>query len=89
MKKLLTISLSILVLGLISAEAKDKKADKGDHKRPAMTEEQKKTWKEVTEKYDTDKDGKLSKEEREKVSKEDKQKLKDAGIGGHKKDEKK
>lgn len=43
--------------------------------RPPLTEEQKKARAEVIAKYDTNKDGKLDKEERKAVSKEDRKKL--------------
>jgi hypothetical protein len=43
--------------------------------------------KEITEKYDKDKDGKLSAEERKAISKEDQEKMTKAGIGGRKKTE--
>jgi Ca2+-binding EF-hand superfamily protein len=49
-----------------------------------LTDEQKALRKELLEKYDTNKDGKLDKEERAKMSKEDKQKAEKAGLG-HKK----
>jgi hypothetical protein len=53
-----------------------------------LTDEQKAVQKELVAKYDTNKDGKLDKEERAKMSKEDKQKWEKAGLG-HKKEEKK
>jgi hypothetical protein len=43
-----------------------------------LTEEQKSARKELLEKYDANKDGKLDKEERAKISKEDKAKLSQA-----------
>jgi methionine-rich copper-binding protein CopC len=61
----------------INAVAKDK-----------LTAEQKAVKKELLAKYDTNKDGKLDKEERAKMTKEDKQKMEDAGLG-HKKEAKK
>ncbi len=67
MKKLVTIVLGLCLVGMV-ANAKDKT---GEHKRPALTDEQKK----IVEKYDTNKDGKLDKEERSKISAEDKDKL--------------
>lgn len=45
------------------------------HLRPKLTEEQKKARAEIIAKYDTNKDGKLNKEERKAVSKEDRKKL--------------
>lgn len=50
-----------------------------------QTAEQKALMKEITEKYDTNKDGKLDKEERSKISTEDKAKLEKAGLGHKKK----
>lgn len=84
MKKLLSIVLGMALLGLVSAKAEEKKKE-GEHHAP-LTEAQKKLRKEMTEKYDADKDGKLSKEERQKMSAEDKKKCEDAGLGGHHKE---
>ena len=47
--------------------------------RPKLTEEQKKQRDAIVAKYDVDKDGKLSKEEREKVSEEDRKTLRSFG----------
>jgi hypothetical protein len=44
------------------------------------TPEQKALLKEITTKYDANKDGKLDKEERQKISSEDKARLKKAGL---------
>jgi hypothetical protein len=65
-----------LVLAVQAQDAKPK------HK---MTAEQKALNKEMTEKYDTNKDGKLNKEEKSKMSAEDKAKLEKAGLGHKKK----
>ena len=51
-----------------------------------LTEEQKKVRKEITTKYDTNKNGRLDKEEKSKMSTEDKEKLEKAGLGKKKKD---
>jgi hypothetical protein len=65
----------ILAIGLCGAMALTASAaDKGT-KRTPLTEEQKATKKELLEKYDKDKDGKLSKEEKDAMSSEDKAKL--------------
>jgi len=56
------------------------KEHKPEHKRPPLTEEQKALRKELLGKYDTNKDGKLDKEERKNVSDADKAKLKKAGL---------
>ena len=50
-----------------------------------LTDEQKALRKEINEKYDTDKDGKLSPEERKAISAEDKEKLAKAGLGPRRK----
>jgi hypothetical protein len=67
MKKLTTIVLGLCLLGMVTAQAEEKK----EHKRPPLNEEQKK----IIEKYDTNKDGKLDKDERAKISAEDKEML--------------
>ena len=46
-----------------------------------LTDDQKALLKEITAKYDTNKDGRLSPEERAKISDEDKAKLQKAGLG--------
>lgn len=81
----------ILVIGLtsavaLSARAEDDKAPEKT-KRPPLTEEQKTLRKEMTEKYDKDKDGKLSPEERKEMSADDKEKMQKAGLGPRKKKE--
>lgn len=61
------------------------KAEEGKKHRP-MTEEQKKLYREMKltqemiKKYDTNKDGKVDKDETSKISDEDKKKMKDAGV---------
>lgn len=47
--------------------------------RPQLTEEQKKQRAEIVAKYDTNKDGKLDRDEREKVSAEDRKTLRSFG----------
>ena len=75
----------ILAVGLCSALALTANAADGEKKpegkRPPLTEEQKALRKEITAKYDKDKDGKLSPEERKAVSAEDKERLTKAGLG--------
>lgn len=79
----------ILAVGLASAMAltvraeDDKKPEKP--KRPQLTEEQKALRKEMIDKYDKDKDGKLSPDERKSISAEDKEKMQKGGIGGPRK----
>jgi hypothetical protein len=67
----------ILAIGLCSAMAiTASAADPAQKKqRTPLTEEQKATKKELMEKYDKNKDGKLSKEEKDAMSAEDKAKL--------------
>ncbi len=69
MKKLFSLALGLICAMALTVNAADEK------KRPALTEEQQKVYKELLEKYDTNKDGKLDKEERSKMSDEDKDKL--------------
>jgi hypothetical protein len=54
--------------------------------RKPLTADQKALIKEITAKYDTNKDGKLSREERAKISAEDQAKMEKAGlpVGGKK-----
>jgi len=81
MKKLFALALSLSLLGGLSpALLRAADADKGG-KKPKPTEEQRKLRKEILEKYDHDKNGKLDKQERAKISKEDKEKLEKAGLG--------
>jgi GH15 family glucan-1,4-alpha-glucosidase len=81
MKKLLLVILTLGFAGSLALNAADAP------KKKQWTEDQKKLQKEMVEKYDTNKDGKLDKEERSKISAEDKKKMQDAGImgGGQKK----
>ena len=76
--------LVIAVLTMACALSLTVSAAEGKQK---LTDEQKALKKELLEKYDTYKDGKLNKEERAKMSKEDKQKAEKAGLG-HKKSKK-
>lgn len=82
MKQTILIALGLLTTMALTVGAAEKT------EKPAPTEEQKKLMKEITQKYDTDKNGKLDAEERAKISDDDKKKMKDAGIpaGGRKKD---
>jgi len=52
-------------------------------KHPKASEEQRKLRKEMLDKYDANKDGKLDKKERAKISKEDQEKLEKAGLARH------
>ena len=79
----------ILAVGLCSALAISANAADGEKKpegkRPPLTDEPKALRKEINEKYDTDKDGKLSPEERKAIRAEDKEKLAKAGLGPRRK----
>ena len=84
MKKIAAIALGLCLLGTVAY------AKNGDKEKTKPTAEQKQLRKDMATKYDTNKDGKLDKEEKAKISSEDKEKLEKAGIGGHhKKGEKK
>ena len=82
MKKLL------LALCMVSALTMTVRADDAPTapKKPELTAEQKTLLKEMTTKYDTNKDGKLSKEERAAMSADDKAKMEAAGLSKKKKD---
>ena len=73
MKKLL-VAIAVLVcaafLTVSAGQGKDK-----------LTPEQKALRKEMIEKYDANKDGKLDKKERAKISKEDRERMEKAGLG--------
>jgi len=79
MKKILVAALGLLCASAIVVQAQDAKPK---HK---MTDEQKALMKELTAKYDTNKDGKLDKTERAAMSQEDKDKLAKAGLSHTKK----
>jgi len=77
MKKTLLVTAAILCAVSLTANASE-----GKHK---LTPEQKALRKEIIAKYDTDKNGKLDKQERAKISQEDKERMQKAGLGGKKK----
>jgi hypothetical protein len=77
MKKLFVAVCALCALTLALNAAEDGPKKKGNGPTP----EQKALRKEMIEKYDTNKDGKLDKEEKAKMSEEDKAKMKEAGIG--------
>lgn len=79
MKKFATFCFAIALLGVATpaiTHAADGEAKK--KKGPEMSEEQKKVMKELVEKYDADKNGRLNAEERGKFSAEDKAKYEKA-----------
>jgi hypothetical protein len=65
-----------LALAVHAQEGEAKKNGGEKPKKPEMTAEQKAFRKEMTEKYDADKSGKLDKEERAKMTQEEKDKWK-------------
>jgi len=73
MKKLLVIVFGLLVAGALTVSA-------AEGKKKEMTPEQQKLRKEMTEKYDANKDGKIDEQEAAKVSSEDKAKMKEANV---------
>jgi len=85
--KTFIILLTACTVGLGSAFAADdeKKPAKGKKPRPVLNEEQRALMKEIKEKYDADKDGKITPQERAKISDEDKKRIREAGIGPKKK----
>ena len=85
MKKLLfALCFTCALLLAVQAEA-GAGNKKSEGKKPALTDEQKALKKEILEKYDTNKDGKLDKEESAKISEEDKAKMEKAGLSHGKK----
>jgi len=82
MKKLIIAAVALCCATAIMVQAQDA-APKKEKKK--MTPEQTQLMAEMTTKYDTNKDGKLDKEEKAAMSQEDKDKLTAAGLGGKKK----
>ncbi len=81
MKKVLfTVAALVCALAISASAAQGKKKE--------LTDDQKAVMKEMLAKYDTNKDGKLEKEERAKMSQEDKDKMEKAGLMGKKKEKK-
>ena len=82
MKRVSLIIAGICLAATLNLRAADDAGASDKSKaRPQRTEEQKKLLKEINDKYDANKDGKLDKEERQKISSEDKERLKKAGLG--------
>ncbi len=77
MKKLFIIACLSLAVALGASAQEEKKPEA---KKPALTAEQKAARKALVEKYDTNKDGKLDKNERAPISAEE---LEKAGFGKH------
>jgi GH35 family endo-1,4-beta-xylanase len=98
MKKLLTAMTltAALTIGATAAEGDHKPEDAPAKKKPTLSAEQKALKKELTEKYDTNKNNRLDKEERSKMTPEDAKKWESVSpapnakpAAGEKKDEKK
>jgi hypothetical protein len=85
MKKLLMALCVTCALALVAHAQEDKKSDEG--KKKAATPEQKAAAKALKEKYDTNKDGKLDKDERAKIPAEEREKAGMAKKGKKKKAE--
>ena len=80
MKKLL-VALCFTCALALAAHAEDKaEGGKSEAKKPQLTAEQKAARKALVEKYDTNKDGKIDKNERAPISAEE---LEKAGFGKH------
>ena len=81
MKILITLFIAFFI-GLGSAFAADgeKKPAKGKKPRPILNEDQRELMKEIREKYDADKDGKLTPQERAKISDEDMKRVREARM---------
>lgn len=69
----------------VAAQAAEGTETKKKHQGKPATAERKAIQKEILEKYDANKDGKLDKQERAKISTEDKAKMQKAGVGHKKK----
>lgn len=78
MKKLLAIAAALCATAII-VQAQDAAAPAPKLKK--LTPEQQAVMKDMIAKYDTNKDGKLDKQERAAMSQEDKDKMAKAGLG--------
>jgi len=78
MKKLLLALCAITALTM--AVSADDATTPAAPKKPELTADQKALMKDMLAKYDTNKDGKLSKDERAAMSAEDKAKMEKAGL---------
>lgn len=85
MKKVI-IALCLSCSVIIAARAAEGEAKKEHSEKAKPTAEQKALRKELVEKYDTNKNGKLDKEERSKMSSEDQEKWKSIAPAPKKKE---
>lgn len=83
MKKILFLSLLPMLLSVnsFSQDTPPRKGPPDPSQRPPLTEDQKKLRKEIVDKYDVNKDGKLDRDEMQKISETDRKKMRDAGLG--------
>lgn len=77
--------IAVIVLALVTAGSVTAQSEGTPEGKRELTPEQKAARKAMVEKYDTNKDGKLDKDERSKMSEEDRAKMRAAGGGGGKK----
>jgi hypothetical protein len=84
MKKLLTALWFTSALAVVAQTEEGTQTKKKNQGKPP-TAEQKAVQKEILEKYDINKNGKIDKNERAKISAEDKAKMEKAGMGRKKK----
>lgn len=84
MKKLLT-ALCLTCALAVAAQTEEGTGTGKKHQGKPPTAEQKAMQKEILEKYDANKNGKIDKAERTKISAEDKAKMEKAGLGRQKK----
>jgi len=87
MKKLVLALCVTSALAIAAHAADEGKEKKAEGKRPEASAEMKALRKEMIDKYDANKDGKIDKEEREKMSEADKAKVKEARKANAKKAE--
>jgi hypothetical protein len=71
---MLKVAMLALALSSVPVAVRAAEGTPPPQKRPELTEEQKKVRKELVEKYDKNKDGRLDSEERKSMSAEDKEK---------------
>ncbi len=76
MKKLLAVALGLICAASLTLSAADAPAKQ----KKQQTPEQKQVMKEMLDKYDKNKDGKLDRDERAKMTQEDKDKMEKAGL---------
>ena len=87
MLKTLIVTAFVCTSFALPIQADDEKPAKKDKRQ--LTEEQRTLMKELRDKYDSNKDGKLDAAERKAMSAEDKEKLTKAGIAPRKKNKEK